>query len=529
MHRLLCAALLAASALGSASAQLFAAIAPEARSAQIGGPDVTLFVTAINNTDETLTQCQPVAEFFEGLTFQTVDSANQLTGSANTPVTLNPRQTQGFVIALPTTQVQLGRLVARVECAELNSVRQFAIGATINIVERDLADIIAIGQTPSADGVVRIPEPGGTEVFAVAGVNIGAAANVDVTARGTDYMPSVSRFSVCETGKDGACLQPPSQAVNVDFGSGEVRTFSVFSQAGPDAGVPFMPDLQRVRLVFEDTEGGWEVGAASAALTAPAPQTPTNSNRAGIYAAYYSRPDGDTVRIDQGFVLIDDFRALSWGARPSIFGGHSGEWLLGGMWNTSINQETGTYSYNGQFLTTGFDRGFSQADFATDVDAGRGFTGEIGPSNERPDLAPASETVNVRAAYDGFLSNAPTPYEDMVGDWHIISGSSIIGELEVRENATMSGRFTTGTISNCFFVGDFVQSSNIENMFQLEMRFQTSAVGCASFFNGEAYRGLAFVGTDARPVPVDAPMIAFLYDEIGPERSALSLLLAKRN
>ena len=515
-----------------AQAQLFAAIAPEARTGQIGGPDVTLFVTAINNTEQTLTQCEPVAEFFEGLTYQTVDVTNQLTGTANTPVDLTPGGIQGFVIALPTDQVQVGRLVARVECVEENSVRQFALGATINIVDDALADIIAIGQTPSADGVVRIAEAGGTEVFAVAGINIGETANVDVRVRGTDYMPPVGKFSVCETGGDGACLEPPTSQLNIDFANEEVRTFSVFTQVGPESGVAFLPDLQRVRLVFEATVGGWEVGAASAAYTAPAPEQGPQTTLSGLYSVYYSTPYlEDSQIIDQGFIGILGDEVVAWGARANLFQGPSSrEWIMGGTpVGTSTNTETGELANTGHFLVSNFDTGFQEAGVNFTIDPQRGFTGEIAPSDVIPGLDPTAQAVTVRAAYQGFLSNTETPYDQLIGNWDIVSGSVVIGEMEVRADQSLAGEFFAGNVANCFFGGDLNPSTDVENLFHIEWRFNSSLVGCADFFNGDTFNGMASVGTDIRPVSGGFPMIAFLYDDAGNDRSALSILLAKRN
>lgn len=515
-----------------AHAQLFAAIAPEARSGQIGGPDVTLFVTAINNTEQTLTQCQPVAEFFEGLTYQTVDVTNQLTGIANTPVELAPGAIQGFVIALPTDQVQLGRLVARVECVEENSVRQFALGATINIVDDALADIIAIGQTPSADGVVRIPEPGGIEVFAVAGINIGVTANVNVVVRGTDYMPPVGKFTVCETGEDGNCLQTPTNQLNIDFASDDVRTFSVFTEIGPGSGVAFLPDLQRVRLVFEDTAGGWEVGAASAAYTAPAPAPGPDTTLSGLYAVYYSTPYlEDSQTIDQGFIGILDGEVVGWGASASLFQGPGNrEWILGGLpFEQSANLETGELTSTGHFVVTNFDTGFQEAGVDLRIDPLRGFTGQIAPSDVVPGLSPTGQTVTARAAYQGFLSNTETPFDQLVGNWDIVSGNVVIGEMEVRADESLAGEFFAGNVANCVFGGDLNPSADVANLFHIEWRFNSSLTGCANFFNGDTFNGMAFVGTDIRPISTGFPMVAFLYDDVGNDRSALSILLAKRN
>lgn len=516
--KMICAAALLGATAAPAGAQLFAAIAPEARTGQIGGSAVTLFVSAINNTDERLTGCRPVAEHFQGVSYQSVDTGNNLTGTADTPVTIEPGQTQGFVIAIDTATSQLGRVVARVECNERNSVRNYALGASVSIVDRSLADIIAIGVTPSGDGVIRIPEAGGAQAFATAAINIGTPSDIRVYPEGIGYTEPVAAFTVCETGDDGQCLDPPAAFVDTRFETDELRTFTVFVYAGPESGIGFLPDLQRVRLRFEAIDGEWEVGAASAAYTAPAPEGASGAH--GIYAAYFQEPyspGSDVHRLDKGLVAIwPDGRFMAWGNQGDLWGGGSGEWVMGGQGELdgdSLTVPKALVAENG-------DSNLLYASSELAIEPRASAIGTFAPTG--------GATGDIRAAYHGFLTQTEIGLSELLGGWDIVSNNRVIGSMTVRSDYTLSGQFTVGSLSNCYFGGTLTQPSETENFFDIQMRFQSSLVGCDRTFNGQEFWGLATILTDARPVARDFPMGAFILDDAGSVRSGWSLLFVKR-
>src|SRR5439155_1244730 len=74
-------------------------------------------------------------------------------------------------------------------------------------------DIVALAATLSGDGIVNVPGTGGTGVFAVATVNVGATAPITVSAdTGSASLPIA--VSICQTNPaTGACLAPASPTV----------------------------------------------------------------------------------------------------------------------------------------------------------------------------------------------------------------------------------------------------------------------------------------------------------------------------
>ena len=84
---------------------LVAAILPSSRSVQVGTP-ATAYATMINAGPGTASSCRPalLTSIPADFVFQTTDQAtNQVTGTANTPVTIPAGAAQNFVIALTPT------------------------------------------------------------------------------------------------------------------------------------------------------------------------------------------------------------------------------------------------------------------------------------------------------------------------------------------------------------------------------------------------------------------------------------------
>ena len=124
-------------------------------------------------------------------------------------------------------------------------------------------DIIAMAATLNRDGIVNIPGPSGTGVFSVATFNLGASAQITVTADTGGAALPVNVF-LCQTDPgSGACLQPLAASVTIQINTNETPTFGVFVQGG--GGVPFDPAHNRVFVRFKDG-GGTTRGATSVAV-----------------------------------------------------------------------------------------------------------------------------------------------------------------------------------------------------------------------------------------------------------------------
>jgi len=124
------------------------------------------------------------------------------------------------------------------------------------------ADVVALGATPSKDGIINIPGPTGTGIFGVATSNVGATSDITVTADTGDAALPVNLF-VCQTNPvTGDCLQPLATSVTLTIAAGATPTFGLFAQG--TGNVPFNPGANRAFIRFK--QGTLSVGATSAAL-----------------------------------------------------------------------------------------------------------------------------------------------------------------------------------------------------------------------------------------------------------------------
>ena len=92
-------------------------------------------------------------------------------------------------------------------------------------------DIMALVATLSDDGIVNIPGPNGTGIFAVATVNMGAGDTLTVSADAGGAALPVNVF-ICQTDpQTSACLSPPANSVTTMILTNETPTFGVFVAA----------------------------------------------------------------------------------------------------------------------------------------------------------------------------------------------------------------------------------------------------------------------------------------------------------
>lgn len=255
--------------LPSAGAVLASAVLPSGRSVRAG--DVaTVFATIINTAPAPASACRIALDtaVVAPLAFWTTDPAtNSVTGAADALVSIATGGSQTFLLALtptapfPSTDVELSFICENTDGARLiRGVNTVLLSASTTPV----ADVIALAATLRGDGVVHVPAPTGTGVFAVASVNVGSGDQISVTAD-TGGLPLPATLAVCQTDPpSGRCLAPPAASVTTRIESGATPTFGVFVE-GRDR-IDFAPATNRIFVRFRDA-GGTVRGSTSVAVT----------------------------------------------------------------------------------------------------------------------------------------------------------------------------------------------------------------------------------------------------------------------
>jgi hypothetical protein len=249
---------------------LFAATLPSSRSIKTG-TTATAFATILNGgSDAVLCGIVPVTTVPAQFSFQTTDPlTNALTGTKNTRVSIAAGRSQSFVIAFRSfgsdpftpTNVVLG-----FDCANRDAASSI-VGVNSLLLTFDpnpVADMIAVGVTPSNDGIAHLTGAGGTGVFAIATANIGAAATLTARARLFDSSTAAT-VVVCETNPtNGTCKQPAAATTTRLVSQNETATWAAFLTA--TGSVPLDP--ARYRVAFEFIDGNGVVrGSTSTALS----------------------------------------------------------------------------------------------------------------------------------------------------------------------------------------------------------------------------------------------------------------------
>jgi hypothetical protein len=249
---------------------LVAAVLPSSRSVAVGAT-ATAFATIINAGLGKGASCHiaPVTNVPATFTFQTTNSAtNALSGTVNTPAQIAPNNgVQSFVIAItPTaafapTDVQLSLVCNNGAPAPIVSgLDTLLLSASTTATP----DVIALGATPSADGILDITGTTGAAAFAVATANVGASGAITAAAdTGAGTLPVT--LTICQTNPStGACLaSPASSAPTTTIDANATPTFSIFAKASGSIG--FDPANSRIFVRFKDA-GGAVRGSTSVAV-----------------------------------------------------------------------------------------------------------------------------------------------------------------------------------------------------------------------------------------------------------------------
>jgi sugar lactone lactonase YvrE len=248
-------------------APIMAAILPGGRSVELGTP-ATVFASMINTTTASLGNCRialgPGAPQGLSLSYQTTDPAtNAPTGMPDTPVTIPGNDgSQSFVIAFQgTTAFSTPALQLAFTCdgAPPAPVIPGVDTVDLSMSATPVPDIIAISATPSGNGILTVPAAGAA--FAVAGINVGVAAPITVSAStGADVS-----LSLCQTNPVNAqCLAAPAGQVTLNFAARQTATFSIFVMPTGSYS-PFAPTTSRIDVLFRDASNA-DHGSTSVAV-----------------------------------------------------------------------------------------------------------------------------------------------------------------------------------------------------------------------------------------------------------------------
>ncbi|HEV8439177.1 MAG TPA: hypothetical protein VGT40_13865 [Methylomirabilota bacterium] len=247
---------------------LAAAILPTSRSVQVGTA-ATAFATIINPGSSPADGCAPrsMSQVPASFTFQTTDPAtNAVIGSPDTPANIPAGGRQTYVLAFtPAAPIVPTDITVGFSC-DNRALAPVTVGVNTLLLVASLSpvpDIIAVGATLGNDGIVDIPGPSGTGVFAVATSNVGTAGLIVVTAdTGEATLPV--QLALCQTNPaTGACLAAPSPTVTLSIAAGATPTFGVFVTGSGN--VPFDPGAHRIFVRFTD-DGAVTRGSTSVAV-----------------------------------------------------------------------------------------------------------------------------------------------------------------------------------------------------------------------------------------------------------------------
>jgi hypothetical protein len=251
----------------SGSIAISAAVLPGSRAVR-AGTTAQVFATIVAGGAGTATNCAialpgraPVSFAYQAIDLGTT-SRSRL---PNTPTDIAAGSLQSFVISLTPTAPFTSELVLAFDCD--NTPPAPVIPGVNTLLLTSAAgptpDIVAVGATPTRDGIVTMFGSVGTGLFAVAASNVGERGVITASADTGGAGVPVDLL-VCQTDPStGACLGSPARSVQVAMSSHATATFTAFIQAVRT--IPFDPATSRVFVRFR-TLDGTTVGSTSAAL-----------------------------------------------------------------------------------------------------------------------------------------------------------------------------------------------------------------------------------------------------------------------
>ena len=240
---------------------LFASVLPASRSVQVG-QTATIFATIINAGTDTGTQCFITAAGGAPpalLDYQTTDSVtNAPTGTVNEPVSLPGGASQSFVVSItPQGVFDPIEFPLTFRCSEATAP-SFA-GLNTVLLSSDsapVADVVALGATPTGDGIANLDGTNGSGFFSLASVNVGTSADISVSVdTGNALLPVV--MTICQTDPVTAVCNNPAVAatepVELTIAENGTPTFAVFVSASE--AIALDPASKRIYVRFRDAAG----------------------------------------------------------------------------------------------------------------------------------------------------------------------------------------------------------------------------------------------------------------------------------
>ncbi|WP_394693453.1 hypothetical protein [Hyphobacterium sp.] len=413
---------------------LRSSVLPNSRAATVNQA-TTVFATMLNSGDSELANCSVSLAGSDPYTFsyQRTDAANAPVGTADTPFSIPANTAQSLLLAFtpsqaaPGTEVQLTYRCDEATASIIPGVN------TVFLTASDTAtpDIIPILATPSSDGVLRFDTQGQVRAMSAAAINIGEAADIDVSAQ-APFLPNNVSLQVCETNPvNGTCLTARASSVRVNFARNQTRTFAVFADAADNAGIPNLPAVSRLYLVFNGVPAPErDVDTASALFPATPPVYGATSS-----AAIAPGPGGDEVLgIYRGILNGEPGVLLVHGFNQVIMGG--GGTLIDGISSGVGFPNAGSYS-----ATT---TGIGDSEYLPRVGIGSTSATYQSRSFFRGSYRhiSGSPIYDFQAAWDPESLNVFYADDTPVGSWSIMYESASIGTVTVDAGGNIDGAIT---------------------------------------------------------------------------------------
>ncbi len=243
---------------------LFSSTLPTARSGFLGGPAITVFASAVNAGASRAQNCKLILPGTLPVTFnyQLTNASNVPTGPQNALFGIDPGAVNSFILSFTPTATSNGVSVfPNFVCDNANVAAISGVNTVfLSIANAPVPDILSIGATPDANGIITVPA-GGISFMTASTTNIGVgdaggSADVAVTVTadtGSATLPLL--LQLCETDAVGSCITPlGTGSVNTTIGVGP-SFFAVFVSDQASGGVPLDPANARVFLRFTDAAG----------------------------------------------------------------------------------------------------------------------------------------------------------------------------------------------------------------------------------------------------------------------------------
>lgn len=290
--------------------QAVAAVLPGARSGTIGGDAITVLMSVLSG-GEGIQSCHidDGGSAAVSMTYDLLDEGGLPLGLPGSVFDIVANGRVDLILSVTPLQTTTANGLAfypRLSCSNASTAAIEDVNSLrLSIAEEAGLDILAIGVTPSGDGIIHIPAAGTASFMAAAAMNIGIADGAPVRVEvdtGSARLPV--DLSVCETDASGQCISERAQFIDSVFDKHEPRFFGVFAQSESSTGIPLDPANARVYLRFRSQDGAL-LSATSAALTRPLQiDGSAAAVRSGNWSILVRQNDGAWPNFERGALVI---------------------------------------------------------------------------------------------------------------------------------------------------------------------------------------------------------------------------------